>query len=797
MNGKKPSVVAIFFATAFVVGLLVVVAFNIFWVREVKHSYSIYSSIIKKDYIHNREQQVRSDVLRTVQYIQYVKISYKYKVNDIVQSSLENLIKIANNIYKENRKTYDSKRLKSILVTLFAKSRFYFNNGFYLFVDKKGRVINKSAKIRFSKRTTDRFLYFFSNFKSGFFDGETTDKKEFASYVEFFKPLGVYVVSCILFNSLEDEIKRDVIFSVIKKNSIVDKNRYIFINTKSGNAIITNNRLFNNGTKLWDTYKDKKDKERIISVFKKELQVYRKPAGGFIYYKWYEPATGKITDKISFIYGYKPWGWIIGEGFYLDRATVVIDSIKSRFYSVVNRILTKSYIFFFFVVVMTLISVYFAYILIRKNIEYMLERFEHYFKKRVKLKKDKCKVSEFCYIIDYINRTIDIFNRYENEFLEAFSYAMEARDTYTRGHSHRVGFYAKIIAEALGLDPNKQEELYKAGLLHDIGKIGVPDNILLKPGKLTPNEYRIVQYHSIFSYEIVYRVSQFKTMASYIKHHHERCDGSGYPDGLKCDKIELEAKILAIADVFDALTSRRTYRDKLSPERAIEILKKEKLDQDIIKRVEEALVDNYVLETDTEVRLQLTKEVDSIRKELFDIDYMTGLKRRRVFVSKVENLIKQKKKFAMFMVDVKSLSFINYEFSTRAGDKIIVYTAIALSEILEEMGYKDNELSRAYNDAFLFIVPLKDEDEISILPKLGDKIKSSLIDRVKSMFKENDGSRFVNHRNEKLEYFIDFHVIYCLYPYESNNAEEMIYMCSSRKTLSLIKLNNIDNLAKK
>ncbi len=794
MNQKRASLVTIFFIMAFISGFFVIVVFNLFWSNAVKHSYKNYGSIIRQDYLNRKKQEIKQSVLKVIHSIEYRRVDGEYKINGIVQSSLDNLISVANKIYFQNQNRIEDEKLKKILKQLFLKSRFYFNKGFYLFVNNKGYIVG-SSKIKFDKRTRERFEYFFSNFTDGFFDGKTDKGAAFKSYVKFFKPLKLFILAFMYSKTLEHSIKEEVIFSVESKNSAVNKNNYIFINTKDGDSIITDNKIFNNNTKLWDTYGGK-DKKRIKAVFKKELEAYNKPGGGFIYYKWYEPLTGKLSDKISFIYGYKPWGWIVGEGFYVDRTAATINSIKEQFYSVIKQTLIKSYIFFSLVVIFSMLIIYAAYVISRNHIKHILNRFEYYFEHRLKMKKDKCKVEEFCRIIDYINETIDTYNRYENEFLEAFSYAMEARDTYTKGHSHRVARYSSIIAKSLGLSEDKQDELYKAGLLHDVGKIGVPDNILLKPGKLTPNEYRIVKYHSLFSYEIVYRVSQFKSMANYVRHHHERCDGSGYPDGLECDKIELEAKILSIADVFDALTSRRTYRSKLSPKEAVEVLKKEKLDQNIIKKVEYALIDNYISETDTETRLQLTKEIDEIRKELFNIDYMTGLKRRRNFVADVEKLIKKKTPFVLFMVDIKALSFINYEFSTKAGDKVIIYTAVALAEVLEEMGYKNNNLSRAYNDAFLFTVLLKEEEMAKII-NITDKIRKSLIDKVRAMIVENDKGRFVNVRNESLEHFIDFHILYCVYPYEADDVEKMIYVCVSKKTLSLIKLNNIDNITKK
>ncbi len=141
--------------------------------------------------------------------------------------------------------------------------------------------------------------------------------------------------------------------------------------------------------------------------------------------------------------------------------------------------------------------------------------------------------------------------------------ALEAKDPYTRGHSERVAALSRRIAAALGLGPAVVETVGQAGLLHDIGKIGVPESILRKPGPLSPAEWETMRTHPVIGAQIVAPFEFFVAAARVIRHHHERWDGSGYPDGLARDAIPLEARIVAVADVFDALTSARPYRAAL------------------------------------------------------------------------------------------------------------------------------------------------------------------------------------------------------------------------------------------
>ena len=147
--------------------------------------------------------------------------------------------------------------------------------------------------------------------------------------------------------------------------------------------------------------------------------------------------------------------------------------------------------------------------------------------------------------------------------------ALEAKDVYTRGHSERVGASSRELALRIGMSTAEADVVARAGLLHDIGKIGIPEGLLRKPGPLTPEEWSIMRRHPVIGAQIVAPFEFFTTGALVIRHHHERVDGSGYPDGLAGSGIPLGARIVAIADVYDALTSDRPYRPAMSMETAL------------------------------------------------------------------------------------------------------------------------------------------------------------------------------------------------------------------------------------
>jgi len=162
--------------------------------------------------------------------------------------------------------------------------------------------------------------------------------------------------------------------------------------------------------------------------------------------------------------------------------------------------------------------------------------------------------------------------------------ALEAKDPYTRGHSQRVSALARRLAEVSGLPSREVDVIAQAGLLHDIGKIGVPEAVLGKPGRLDPDEWEIMRRHPVIGAQIVAPFEFFAAGAIIVRHHHERWDGSGYPDGLRGTAIPLGARIVAVADVYDALTSSRPYRQALPHHTAIQYIGEEAgrtLDEDI------------------------------------------------------------------------------------------------------------------------------------------------------------------------------------------------------------------------
>jgi putative two-component system response regulator len=159
--------------------------------------------------------------------------------------------------------------------------------------------------------------------------------------------------------------------------------------------------------------------------------------------------------------------------------------------------------------------------------------------------------------------------------LFALAQAVEQRDTHTSGHCARMAFISVSLGIAMGLQRTSLLSLYRGGYLHDVGKVGLPDSILFKPGKLTVPEWVVMRSHAARGEEICRHLRSLSSVLPIIRHHHERWDGTGYPDGLRGSQIPLLARVVQTADIYDALTSARPYKPALKPCEALRILEEE------------------------------------------------------------------------------------------------------------------------------------------------------------------------------------------------------------------------------
>lgn len=175
-------------------------------------------------------------------------------------------------------------------------------------------------------------------------------------------------------------------------------------------------------------------------------------------------------------------------------------------------------------------------------------------------------------ILETLRRREAALNNMADDTVAAFIHAIRAMDGSTAVHSQKVAEYAVAIARELRLEPERIEQVRRAALLHDVGKLAIPKEILNKNGPLDPEEWEVIRRHPEESERIVSRIASLHPLLPAVRHHHERVDGRGYPDGIKGRALPLEARIITVADAFDAMTSHRAYRAALSEEEAVEQL---------------------------------------------------------------------------------------------------------------------------------------------------------------------------------------------------------------------------------
>jgi len=236
-------------------------------------------------------------------------------------------------------------------------------------------------------------------------------------------------------------------------------------------------------------------------------------------------------------------------------------------------------------------------------------------------------------------------------------YAIELRDVYTKGHSERVAIYASMFCKYLKFQEKELKDVYFAGLLHDIGKIAIPDSVLLKPSILNPKEFEIIKYHPVLSANLVEKMPEFSYLKDIVKHHHENFDGSGYPDRLKGESIPLLSRILSLADVFDALTTDRIYRDAFSLTKAIEIMEdmKHKFDPKFFSKFTEFIKEFSI--TKKHFKIQESEEMllEKLRNRIFFEDMLTGLLNKNALLLILRRAIEAEFNVTLIKVNIKNV----------------------------------------------------------------------------------------------------------------------------------------------
>lgn len=302
------------------------------------------------------------------------------------------------------------------------------------------------------------------------------------------------------------------------------------------------------------------------------------------------------------------------------------------------------------------------------------------------------------------------------EIVEMLTNIFEVKDAYTAEHSKRVAFYCLKIAQAMGLDENQQNSIYQAGLLHDIGKILTPESILLKPRRFRRKEYAIMKNHPTDGETMINFIPSFKEYACIVRHHHERFDGNGYPDGLVGEGIPLLSRIMSIADSFDAMTTNRIYRAQKNLTEAILEIDRccgTQFDPEVAKYA----ISVFCSEVELEELPEICEHV--IHEERFAYFFKDTL--TSAFTGEYLNHFlhrhKTKQKFdACLLIQLHHMHRYNERFGWKSGDKVLVEVALRLKIL-----FATNTIFRLFGDDFVVVNPLHvGLSEQEILAKLSN-----------------------------------------------------------------------------
>lgn len=307
-----------------------------------------------------------------------------------------------------------------------------------------------------------------------------------------------------------------------------------------------------------------------------------------------------------------------------------------------------------------------------------------------------------------MEKTTSITDNYDKS-LQAMIKMIEGRDTYTGGHSERVANYSKLIAEEMGLSNEECDLVYKAGILHDIGKIITPDNVLLKPGQLTDEEYGLIKQHVKSSHNILSQIPMYEDIADVVFHHHEEYDGTGYPNNVKGDQIPLLSRIMIIADAFDAMTTNRIYKGRKSVEESITEMKKlsgKQFDPEIVSYASKALINIDIEENISQLPVTT---IDKARFNYFFRDHLTEAYNKEYLELYINNNI-HNHDHPVIVFFLKNFTQYNEKHGWEAGDTLLKKFTKYLHDLIEnDLAFRvhgdDFVILYNYNDNFKFEHP--------------------------------------------------------------------------------------------
>ncbi|WP_331774442.1 HD domain-containing phosphohydrolase [Sulfurospirillum sp. 1612] len=407
--------------------------------------------------------------------------------------------------------------------------------------------------------------------------------------------------------------------------------------------------------------------------YKTELEGIRKNGEVFLEYYFKKKTSNAIRHKLSHGKLFEPFDWIIATGVYIDGLNTSINTAERELR---KELLLSNISFYFIAALLTLIAILTLYKKERHEIE-------------AKENELKC-----------IHQQKAVKNY--QQVLYSMLDLIEKRDTYTAGHTRRVAEYALLLAQELKVPQHDIDILHEAAMMHDIGKVATPDSILLKPGKLTASEYKIIQDHVVCSFEILDSIEAFKPHAAIVINHHERFDGKGYPKGLLGHEMNLLSHILILCDAFDAMTSNRIYKAKKDLPAALDeirTLSGKQFAPEVVKAALPLFEKCGILPIEQNY---LSNQLEEARVVFYYRDSLTNLYNYRYFNHVLEAIKKTGNEtfYCSYFVTLKHFSQYNQTYGWLEGDNKLCFIADKLTQF-----YPKAIIFRMFGDDFLILNP--------------------------------------------------------------------------------------------
>ena len=642
---------------------------------------------IEKEYLDRNKARIKLQIDVVNRYIQQQLNDSEVLLKQELHERINVVHNIALNIYNKNKNRLSQKEIIKQIKYAIESIRFDDGRGYFSIHTMDGiNILNPAFKylegtsVLNRKDSTGNYpvqeaIKIARTINEGFFTwdyykpNEKLKVYEKFGIVKKFTPYNLIITTAIFKEDFENTLKQEMLrhFSTLEYIN----NGYLFVVNKNMKVILSQTK--------------NEDKKYNVIHFLPKLKSFINSSQKSTYLEYSHQRDFKIYSKISYLLKVENINWIIATGFNLDKLSV---NIKNEQQELKQRYYKKMYTILFWAGVATILFLILS-ILFSK----VLQKIFYNYKNQL-LKKEIEKVNNY---FQTIISLVDL---------------IEKRDFYTAGHSRRVAKYAVAIAKEMKFSSEDIQLLEQISLLHDIGKIAIPDSILLKPGRLTEQEFHIIKGHASIGYDVITKIPMFKDFSKIILSHHERYDGSGYPNGLKGDEIPILASVLAIADSFDAMTSTRIYNKTKTVEKALQEILNDAgtmFHPDITKIAVKALK-SIDIQAPLQAKQLPSTPIEKERFAYFFKDTLTTFSNENYFNLLLKQDLHQYK--CLNLVLIHGFSDFNDKNGWQTGNKLLVEVAKLINE-----SYQAEEIFRFHGPNFILLNKQHTELDLGILDK--------------------------------------------------------------------------------